>query len=564
MRNRGIRRASVGTRCRDGRTEAARIPGATTRRVSPCSPTAAWPPPSGPASSSTSTRNCPNAPPAAATGIGHTRWRAHAPHCSTGPPRAVTPPGRQHAPAAGRGEPRGPVAFTLARGRHRHAAPRVCPALQQHRRPYRAASSRTEASRAPSTSSRPTPSSAAASPGVRGHQRRCRARPYRVRVASRRPSRRSVPAPRPPALPPPSPRRHRRPARPPTPAPAPPASAPGRTRASPGSGRSPRPRPGPCTAPPPPRPAARPRRRARPRRGSGPTRRRCPRPRAGTRRLGRRDRQQACHVRVLQRLQLGRLAGQRQADVHQPHGTGVLPRRIDQQPRLARPERHRQVGADRVPAHLARVRVDPAGQVDRDDDGPEPPAASASGTAASRSPPLPPIPTMPSRTRSARSPPRRHLKPRPARPAPRPAAAPPARHRRACSARAAPPPRPRPAGPAARPRTGRRRRCRHCRPAAPPGCRSPSPGHPCQHLGAGGGQPRLRGPLHQRPLGQPGHQPPFAFLTVSTLYAVRMPSSLPPTPGTRTARRPPGPRPPGGRIGGQLSHEPATRRRPHR
>lgn len=106
--------------------------------------------------------------------------------------------------------------------------------------------------------------------------------------------------------------------------------------------------------------------------------------------------QQPCDVLVLEGLRL-RHPGEvgAEPDVDEPQRPGVLPRRVDEQPGLVRPEGHRHVGAQRLPRHLARVGVDAARQVDGDDDrvgaargpgdgdgvGPEPALPSDAGDA---------------------------------------------------------------------------------------------------------------------------------------------------------------------------------------
>lgn len=78
--------------------------------------------------------------------------------------------------------------------------------------------------------------------------------------------------------------------------------------------------------------------------------------------------QQRGHIGVLQRLQL-RLTGQREPDVDEAHGPGVLPRGVDEQTRLVCSEGDGQIGAYGGSADLARVGVDAAGQIDGDDGG---------------------------------------------------------------------------------------------------------------------------------------------------------------------------------------------------
>lgn len=74
---------------------------------------------------------------------------------------------------------------------------------------------------------------------------------------------------------------------------------------------------------------------------------------------------------MLQSLQLG-LVRQftPQPDINKPHGAGVLPRGIDQQPRLVRPKGDGDIGPHGGPPHLTAVRIDPTGQIDGDDNPP--------------------------------------------------------------------------------------------------------------------------------------------------------------------------------------------------
>ncbi len=87
--------------------------------------------------------------------------------------------------------------------------------------------------------------------------------------------------------------------------------------------------------------------------------------------LGARHGQQPCHVGVLEGLKIG-FGGEFgvEADVDEPYGTGVLARGIDEQPGLVGAEGDGDVGAHGGAAHLAAVRLDPAGQVDGDDERP--------------------------------------------------------------------------------------------------------------------------------------------------------------------------------------------------
>lgn len=80
-------------------------------------------------------------------------------------------------------------------------------------------------------------------------------------------------------------------------------------------------------------------------------------------------RQQPGHVTVLKGLQI-RLATPRfEPDVDEPNGTGVLPPRIDEKPRLVHTEGDGHIGADGLPGDLPGIGVDAAGQVHGDDDG---------------------------------------------------------------------------------------------------------------------------------------------------------------------------------------------------
>jgi hypothetical protein len=74
---------------------------------------------------------------------------------------------------------------------------------------------------------------------------------------------------------------------------------------------------------------------------------------------------------MLQGLQLGLIRQfTPQPDIDKPHGPGVLPRRIDEQPRLMSPEGDGDIGPHGSPPHLTAVRLDPTRQIYGDDDTP--------------------------------------------------------------------------------------------------------------------------------------------------------------------------------------------------
>ncbi|MGX1132562.1 hypothetical protein RKD49_004752 [Streptomyces glaucescens] len=178
------------------------------------------------------------------------------------------------------------------------------------------------------------------------------------------------------------------------------------------------------------------------------------------------------------------------------------PRRIDQQPRLVRPERHRQIGPQRRAPHLTGVRVDAARQVDGDDGGPGARGGLGERYGLGPQPALPPDADDPvddevgpldqrfPRTGvrdGASGPPQRRESP---------GVRPPGRQRHGGDTRAAPR-EPRPGVQGVAPVV-----------AAAHQQHDPAAVHPSQHLCAGGGESGRR-PLHQRPLRQPGHQLPL-------------------------------------------------------
>ena len=81
---------------------------------------------------------------------------------------------------------------------------------------------------------------------------------------------------------------------------------------------------------------------------------------------------------MLERLDAGD-GGQVEADGDQPYGPRVLARRVDEQARLVRAERDGHIRPQRLARHLAGVGVHAAGQVDGDDQAPDPRAARARG-----------------------------------------------------------------------------------------------------------------------------------------------------------------------------------------